>query len=635
MRSSAQGIGMTAEFGVFALIIALLASLLQGAYLLPVAPLRAALLPCLAGLSHLRALFVLLAFAVLITLRLDSDFTVENVIIHSNLSLPTLYKIVGTWGNHEGSLLLWAALLSLFSAVFAGFRAPADGRYALAAQGCIMAGFLLFMLATSSPFIRHFPPPVDGQALNPLLQDVALSLHPPMLYAGYVGFAIVFSLAVAALFEGRMSREWAQAAHPWILLSWSSLTFGIGLGSWWAYRVLGWGGWWFWDPVENCSLLPWLCGTALLHANIVLKKRGLLAQWVALLAILTFGLSLLGTFLVRSGVLTSVHSFASDPGRGIFILLYITFIIGGALLLFSLRAGKVASGGGMALLSREGLIVVNNMFVLCACATVLLGTLYPMFMDIAGQGAITVGAPYFNATFLPLMAIPLLFAGLTPFLPWQKASGKQVLQGLVPAALGSAAAAILVLAFAHTERALAILGFGIAAWLATSSVKWVWRVRSVRGTLGVFTAHFGAAVLVAGITGMSLWKEEHQQAMAQGDVLHAAGLEIKYVRSLQLKGENYQARQTYLDIMDGQHQVIGHIHPEYRTYDIRNMTISQPAIAFLPMADLYVVVGEKIKDEDKLAVRVYYNPMIRLIWAGFMLMALGGVFAIIQRMRRI
>jgi len=354
--------------------------------------------------------------------------------------MPLLYKITGTWGNHEGSMLLWAWVMAMFGWWLA-FQRSSDEQtnqirdLALIVQSILLAGVLIFILFTSNPFVRIFPPPPDGLALNPLLQDIALAMHPPMLYLGYVGFSVVFSLAVALMLlpekQSVDMRRWAQMAHPWIMVSWATLTLGIGLGSWWAYRELGWGGWWFWDPVENASLMPWLSATALLHSNLVLKKRGLLAPWVVLLAILTFGLSLLGTFLVRSGALTSVHSFANDPARGLYILAYIAVVMGAALALYALRGQRLQASETMAPVSREGMIVINNLFILTACATVVLGTMYPLVAEWISGARLTVGAPYFNATFLPIMSIALLFAALVPFMPWKKANIRESLKRCV------------------------------------------------------------------------------------------------------------------------------------------------------------------------------------------------------------
>ncbi len=620
---------MIAESGVFFLILALLLALLQSAYLLPFSVPRnfaAAISPVC---TCLQALFITLALAALIVLRLDSDFSVANVVAHSNLSLPTLYKIVGTWGNHEGSMLLWVFVLAVFGALLA------DGRetvklYAVSIQSCLCAGFLAFILCTSNPFARVFPPVADGEALNPLLQDIGLAMHPPLLYLGYVGFSIVFSLAVAALIQGNAGRKWAEIAHPWIMVSWSALTIGIGLGSWWAYRELGWGGWWFWDPVENASLLPWLAGTALLHSNIVLKKRGLLSQWVILLAIITFALSLLGTFLVRSGAITSVHSFASDPARGIFILAYIFVTVGGALFLYGLRAARLASTEHMLPLSREGLIVINNLFILSACATVLLGTLYPIFAELISGERITVGPPFFQSTFIPLMAIPLIFAAITPFMAWKKASVNSAFIALRPAMLATVASIFIVLAFANTKIMAAVCGFSLASWLAAGSLQWIIGAKGRSGRYSVFLGHIGAACIVVGITASGLWKEEAQTMAANGDSLKIAGYNVAFIGSSDIKGENFSAKKAELRIAGAGGEIITSLFPEYRTYDINANNTSETAIYYSWAGDLYSVIGAGGKD-GKTTLRLYFQPMINLIWLGFVLMALGGITGLLAK----
>ncbi len=613
---------MIAEFGVFFLIISMLLALLQSTYLLPFSALRNIIAATSSICAWLQALFIALALAALVTLRLDSDFSVANVVAHSNLSLPTLYKIVGSWGNHEGSMLLWVLVLAIFGALLAGREEIK--LYAVAVQSVLCCGFLAFILSTSNPFVRIFPPTADGQALNPLLQDIGLAMHPPLLYIGYVGFSIVFSLGVAALVRGHAGRHWATLAHPWIMASWGALTIGIGLGSWWAYRELGWGGWWFWDPVENASLLPWLAGTALFHSNIVLKKRGLLGQWVILLSIITFALSLLGTFLVRSGAITSVHSFASDPARGVFILAYIFISVGSALFLYSIRAARIASEGRMLPLSREGLIVINNLFILSACATVLLGTLYPIFAELISGERITVGPPFFQSTFIPLMAIPLIFAAITPFAAWKKASLYTALRALLPAMIAAIAAAFIVLAFAHTKIVAAVCGFALAAWLTVGSLQWVMGARGKSGRYSVFLGHIGAACIVIGITASGLWKEEAQTLAANGDSLKIAGYTVIYNGSVDIKGDNFGAKKAELKITGADGKEITRLFPEYRTYDINSNNTSEAAIYYSLAGDLYSVIGAGGKD-GKTTLRLYFQPMINLIWLGFVLMAMAGI----------
>ncbi len=617
-----------AELGTWCLVAALMVALMQAAYLLPA--LRNALSKTLPVAAWLQALLVAGAFFALMNLRVDSDFSVANVAEHSNLSLPLLYKISGTWGNHEGSMLLWTLVLSGFGLALACGRKrdEALSALAIAVQSLLAAGVLLFVLFTSNPFARLFPPPMDGKALNPLLQDIALAIHPPLLYLGYVGFSIVFSLAVAALIRGEAGRVWAVFIHPWILAAWSALTLGVGLGSWWAYRELGWGGWWFWDPVENASLLPWLAGTALLHSNIVLKKRGMLQSWVILLAILTFGLSLLGTFLVRSGALTSVHSFASDPARGLFIMGYIVVAVGGALLLYALRVQKLETRGGMLPVSREGMIVLNNLFLLTACATVLLGTVYPLLAETFGSEKITVGAPYFNATFLPLMAAPLLLMGFAVLMPWQRGRWRQVFIKARPAFMALAAAGLLALAFSHNHAVTAAAGFGLAAWIVVSSVLF-YRHSSVKG-LPVLLAHLGVAFLVVGITGAGLWKTEEERLMAEGDKMQVGAYDLTLNRQEKTRGPNY-------DILAGEFTLtqdgreIDFLFPEYRLYDIRKTGTSEAAIRASGLDDTYVVIGQSPPGEERLAVRAYHVPLIGAVWLGCLLMAAGGIAACLRK----
>ncbi len=626
---------MIPEFGVFFVIVALLAAGMQAAFLLPATGLKQLLRPCLPSAAWVQALAVCLAFAILVQLRLDSDFSVMNVVQHSNLSLPTLYKIVGTWGNHEGSMLLWVLVLAVFGACVA-LRMPEGAEVqplAVAVQAALSVGVLLFILFTSNPFARVFPPMVDGEALNPLLQDMALAMHPPLLYLGYVGFSIVFSFSAAALLLGRLDDGWAKMVHPWILISWSSLTLGIGLGSWWAYRVLGWGGFWFWDPVENASLLPWLSGTALLHSNVVLMKRRMLASWVLLLSILTFGLSLLGTFLVRSGLLISVHSFASDPERGTFIMIYIILALGGALLLYGLRAHRLVPQvrDGMLPLSREGMILINNLFLLTACATVFLGTTYPVVVEWMEGAKLTVGPPYYNITFLPLMAVPLVFAGLTPFMPWQRAEMRKVLRKARPAGMAALAAAALVLAAGAQGVLMSAIGIGLSAWLMVCSVQWLRSAGMRAVSMPVFLGHFGAAVAVAGVTGASLWMKEAELSMAQGDTVTVAGYRLSYTGEKALDAPNYHGRAVTFRVDDGGGRELTTLSPEYRIYDIRQTATSVADIRSTLWYDLYAVIGESSADGKTTAVRIYFRPLMCLFWAGFIVMAAGGVTRLLRR----
>ena len=622
---------MTAELGTFLLCFCLGLSLFQALPLLPSPGLKKFSAAAHPQSHWLLALLLVLCLLLLITLRLDDDFSVLNVAQHSNIHLPLLYKITGAWGNHEGSMLLFAGVMALFGLGLALQKNPAHGEskpLALAVQSLMTGAVLLFILFTSNPFERQFPPPADGQMLNPLLQDVGLALHPPMLYLGYVGFSLVFSLAVGAMLSPPADmRRWAAAAHPFILAAWSTLTLGIGLGSWWAYRELGWGGWWFWDPVENASLMPWLAGTALLHANIVLKKRGLLAPWVLLLSIITFGLSLLGTFLVRSGALTSVHGFASDPARGLFILAFLALGLGVALTLFALKAPQFSSKESALPASREGMILINNMFVLCACASVLLGTLYPLFLEWMNGQKITVGPAFFNIAFLPLMALPLVFAGLAPFLAWKNASFSQALKRAWPSLAACGAGLLLVLALVAKPGALALAGFGLATWLAASSLQWLLRARGVRGALGVAVAHLGVAVLVAGITGASLWKQEIERPLAVGETLTVAGYTLSFEREWQETTPLYQSKHAEFTLRASDGSFLARLHPQYRRYGKGGMNTHEVAAFHDAWFDIHVIIGDASPDGKQSAARAYYTPLIGCIWLGCVLMTLGGLLA--------
>lgn len=628
---------MTAEIGVFLLILALGLSAFQASSLFLSTRMKETLSACLPIAIWLQTLLIACAFSLLMLLRIESDFSVTNVAQHSNRSLPLLYKIAGTWGNHEGSMLLWVLVLSAFGlAISTSSIHETMKRVTVSIQAALATGVLAFILFTSNPFARQFPPAMDGETLNPVLQDIALALHPPMLYVGYVGFSIVFSLAVAALLTGTSPRECARIARPWILIAWTALTFGIGLGSWWAYRELGWGGFWFWDPVENASLLPWLAGTALLHSSIVLEKRGQLASWVILLSILTFGLSLLGTFLVRSGALISVHSFASDPARGLFILLYMVVAIGSGLLLFALRSSREKTTESFTPVSREGMIVFNNLFLLSACAVVATGTLYPLLAEWISGEKLTIGAPYFNATFIPLMAFPVLFAGLAPLMPWNQANLYKTIRKALPALIAASIGGIIALASIHPKGVYTILGTALSLWLLVASVQWLlrsWKTAPRAYTMGVFLAHAGVAVFIAGITGTGGLQQETNHITTLHDTLEIAGYQLRYTEDEQVRGANFDAHRITLQV-EKEGAPITTLTPEYRRYDIRGTATSEAAIYSTLTGDLYAVIGES--QNKKTAVRLYYNPLVNAIWAGVLLMAAGGIAALyhLQQKRR-
>lgn len=623
---------MTAEFGLFCLIITFCISLLQSSYFVG-SKFSQAIASIMPAANWLMAFAVTLSLASLVLLRVESDFSVANVVTHSNLTLPMLYKVVGTWGNHEGSMLVWLLIMVVFAALLAQ-RIAYDRAVvvpALAVQSMLIAGTCGFILFTSNPFARVFPPPVDGRALNPLLQDIGLAIHPPVLYLGYVGFSIVFSLAVGALIAGKAGSAWGRLVHPWIVFSWAALTAGIGLGSWWAYRELGWGGWWFWDPVENASLLPWLVGIALMHSNIVLIKRSSMARWVVLLAILTFAMSMIGTFLVRSGALTSVHSFANDPARGLYILAFIVVSVGAALVVYAIRAGVLDSENGASPFSREGMMVVNNVFLLCACGIVLLGTIYPLIADWLGMRALSVGAPYYNATVLPLMVLPVICAAMAPHLSWQKAFARQLRQ-LIPALMAMLVALLLVLAYAKTHIVWAMIGFGLAAWLGFASMMILLRKKKAV-VWPVAIAHFGVALLIAGITAEGLWKTSKETWMQQGQTIHVAGYTLTLNEVAQQQRSNHEAAVAYFDLTKDE-QVIRQLAPEYRRYAIRDVTTSESSIHAGLWGDFYTVIGEQSEDKKRISTRIYYVPLISFIWLGFAFMALGAIVSFCRSKKR-
>jgi len=641
------------ELGHFALALALPVALTQAivpllgaqrsnASWMAVAPAAAMAQLALIGFS----------FAALTHAFIVSDFSVVNVFENSHTAKPMLYKISGVWGNHEGSLLLWVTILAVFGASVAAFGAnlpPALKARALAVQAMITSGFLMFILFTSNPFLRIDPAPVEGQGLNPLLQDPGLAFHPPMLYLGYVGFSMAFSFAVAALIEGRVDAAWARWVRPWTLAAWTFLTLGIGLGSWWAYYELGWGGWWFWDPVENASFIPWLTGTALLHSAIVVEKREALKSWTILLAIITFSLSLLGTFLVRSGILTSVHAFAADPTRGVFVLMLLAVAIGGSLTLYAVRAPSLDGGGLFAPISREGGLLINNLLLTTAGATVLLGTLYPLITDALEVGKISVGAPYFNGVFVPLMTPLVIMAGIGPFLAWKRGDLPGVLSRLKVAAAGAAIAAAIT--YLNSGGSLidigAAGGMALAAWLALAVIiEWAERVKLgsantwnrmkglPRAAYGMSLAHFGLAVAIAGITASTAWKEEHIQTLAPGQAIEMQGTRFTFEGAEMIDGPNYQAiRGTFTLSRSG--VAFATLTPERRSYPQPPQVTTEAAIHTTFMSDLYAVIGDPVGADGAFVTRIYYEPMVPWIWYGVLLMAFGGLISLSDRRYRV
>ncbi len=643
---------MIVELGHFALILAACLALLQSIVPLYGASKNHAGLMAV-GQSAAVAQFVLiaLAFAVLVNAYVTSDFSVVNVVENNHSAKPMLYKITGVWSNHEGSMLLWVLILSLFGAAvaLAGDNLPPGLRArVLAIQGMIGVGFLTFILFTSNPFLRVSPAPLDGQGMNPVLQDPGLAFHPPFLYLGYVGFSVTFSFAVAALIEGRVDAAWARWVRPWALAAWCALTIGIAMGSWWAYYTLGWGGWWFWDPVENASFMPWLVGTALLHSAIVVEKRDALKSWTILLAIITFSLSLVGTFLVRSGVLTSVHAFAVDPARGAFILVLLVLAIGGSLTLYAVRAPSMASGGIFAPISREGALVLNNVLLTTAAATVFLGTLYPLFLDVVNGPKVSVGFPFFNRTFVPLMIPVALAVAAGPLLAWKRGDLRAALQRLWFAFFATLAVVLIGLYLAGFKPVLAILGLGLATWVGFGSLcEWAERVKLFRipfgeswrraihlprASYGMTIAHIGFAVSIAGIAA-SAFETERIELVHPGETLQVAGFNLLFKGTEKVPGPNYIADRATIEVRQNG-ATIAVLHPERRFFTLQQMTTGVTAIRSNFMADLYVALGDP-DDKGGATLRAYWKPLVPWIWIGAVFMALGGLLSLSDRRWRV
>ncbi|ACL59044.1 heme lyase CcmF/NrfE family subunit [Methylobacterium nodulans] len=642
---------MLIEAGHYALALALALSLAQA--VMPVWAARTGD-PVLRGVAVPAALasFVCIAFAfgALTFAHVTSDFSVLNVFENSHALKPMVYKISGVWGNHEGSMLLWVLILALFGAIVALARdsVPATLRAnTLGVQATITFVFLLFILTTSNPFARLNPAPVEGRDLNPILQDPGLAIHPPLLYLGYVGFSITFAFAIAALIEGRLDAVWARAVRPWTLLAWCFLTVGIAMGSYWAYYELGWGGWWFWDPVENASLMPWLAGTALIHSTIVMEKRDALKVWTVLLAILTFSLSLLGTFLVRSGVLTSVHTFATDPARGTFILAILVLFIGGSLTLFAWRAPSLRQGGLFAPISREGALVLNNLFLSAACATVLVGTLYPLVLESLTAEKISVGAPFFNLTFLPLV-VPLLLA--VPFgqtLAWKRGDLIAAAQRLLVGVAAGILAVLGLLAIRAGGPVAAPLGVGLGTYLVVGAVMEI-VTRAKGGSLGLSLrratglprsawgtalAHAGVGLTVIGIAAQA-WSVEALATVPRGGTLTAGPYTATLTGVVPRTGPNYTETVAQLAIRGSDGALEGRLEPGKRFYGTRNMAVSEASLLTLGLGQVYASVGESQPD-GALGIRLYYKPLVLLIWLGAVVMALGGGLSLTDRRFRI
>ncbi len=645
---------MIVETGHFALVMALVVALVQATLpLIGAQRGNEAWMAMARPAAIAQMLFVSVSFGCLTYAYLTSDFSVLNVVNNSHSAKPLIYKISGVWGNHEGSMLLWVLILAVFGAAVAVFGAnlpPTLKARVLGVQALVSVGFFLFVLFTSNPFERILPAPPDGHGLNPLLQDPGLAIHPPFLYLGYVGFSIAFSFAIAALIEGRVDAAWARWVRPWTLAAWMFLTAGIGLGSWWAYYELGWGGWWFWDPVENASFLPWLSGTALLHSAVVVEKRDTLKGWTVFLAIVTFSLSLLGAFLVRSGVLTSVHAFATDPARGVFILVLLLIVIGGSFALFAWRGPSLKASGLFLPVSREGSLLLNNLLLTTAAAVVLLGTLYPLFLDAIGGGKVSVGAPFFNAVFVPLM-VPLLVAmAIGPLLPWKRGDLVAIFWR-VQLVLGLTGAAVfLTWVFAADGPMFALLGMGLAAWLAVGTLFEIGertrlfrasmaesgrRLRRVsRAAWGMTAAHFGVAVLVAGITASSAWTVESIQTMRPGETVQIAGYDFTFEGARDTRGPNYEAvTGTFTVTRDERPFTV--LRPERRVYPVEGQQTTEAAIRSTFLGDLYAVIGEAEGADGAFVTRLYFNPLVPWIWAGLVIMCIGGVVSLSDRRHRV
>ena len=639
---------MIPEIGQFALTIALLLALTQATFpLIGASRGNRTWIALAVPAGQAQFIFVTIAFGCLAYSFITNDFSVLNVATNSNSQLPLHYRLAATWGSHEGSLLLWALMLAVWTAAVSLFSRHLPEEMVarvIGVMGFISFGFLLFMLLTSNPFARLFPVPPDGRDLNPLLQDPGMVVHPPMLYMGYVGFSVAFAFAIAALIGGRLDATWARWSRPWTTVAWMFLTCGIALGSFWAYYELGWGGWWFWDPVENASFMPWLVGTALIHSLAVSEKRGGFKSWTVLLAIAAFSLSLLGTFLVRSGVLTSVHAFASDPKRGVFILVFLVIVIGGSLVLYAIRARQVGLGGKFDLLSRESFLLSNNVLLTVAAAAVLLGTLYPLIVETFGGGTLSVGPPYFNLVFVPLMAPAVFLMGIGPMARWKKARLPDLVTRLRWAFVISVLSAVVLPFLFGQWKWLVSVGLMLAIWIVATVVVNVWeRVRITSGQLttfqklrtqsrsyyGMHVAHLGIAVFIVGVTMVTGYQLEQDIRMKRGDTVQAGGYEFKFNGTTNVTGPNYVAARAEV-IVSRNGKEIERMYPEKRNYSARGDVMTETAIDSGIFRDLYVSLGEPVGD-GAWSVRVYYKPFVGWIWGGAVLMALGGGLAVSDR----
>ena len=634
---------MLAEIGQILLLISLGLGLLQGVFgIWGAHRLNGRMMSFADRSAQVQAVFLVSAFVILMLLFLASDFSVKLVAAHSHTDKPWLYKLSGTWGNHEGSMLLWVMIVALFGGAMSVFgqSLPSSLRArAIGVQGLLGTGFLGFLVFTSNPFERLSPIPMNGSGLNPLLQDPGLAFHPPFLYLGYVGFSVAFSFAIAALLEGRVDALWARFVRPWVLAAWSFLTIGIALGSLWAYYELGWGGWWFWDPVENVSLMPWLAGTALLHSTLVVEKRNTFMNWTLLLAITTFSLSLIGTFIVRSGVLTSVHAFAVDPERGVYLLGLLGAATGGALVLYAIRASKIASTTTFDAVSREGSLVLNNLLLCAATATVFIGTFYPLIMEALTGEKLTVGPPFFNKTFAPMMIGLVLFMSFGPLLKWRMDDPKRIIKpliimviaavilGALTMVLGKALWGALSMALAMALFIGALLSFGEKARFGRIPLADSFRLmtRLPAAAFGFLLGHVGLAVTIVGITGMSVWALEDQFTLNPGEVERFGQYEIMLVDVSESEGQNYVRQYAQLNISRNGEEIV-QMFPERRFYPVEQNMTTEAELAVYPLETLYSAIGEIT--ETGLQIRFYIHPFVSWIWVGAIIMALGGFISL-------
>jgi cytochrome c-type biogenesis protein CcmF len=627
---------MIPEFAHYALILALCLALIQSIVPLWGAQTNRVLWMQTARFTSIgQVTFISFAFFALAYAFVSNDFSVAYVAQNSHTQLPFIYRFCAVWGAHEGSLLLWVFILSIWMAAIAIFsqQLPLDIiSRVLAVLGMISTGFLLFLLTTSNPFLRYLPNfPSNGQDLNPLLQDPGLVSHPPMLYTGYVGFSVVFAFAIAALISGRFDSAWARWSKPWTVLAWCFLTLGIVLGSWWAYRELGWGGWWFWDPVENASFLPWLSGTALLHSLAVTEKRDAFKAWTALLAICTFSLSLMGTFIVRSGVLVSVHAFAVDSQRGIFVLIFLSLVVGGSLLLYAWRAQSIRNEIKFSLYSRETLLLTNNVLLMVMMLSVLLGTLYPLIIDALGLDKISVGPPYFNTIFIPLMSILLAFMGLAASSRWQKTDYLQTKKTLWLNLITAVFFAVALILF-YTKRidAAVLLGLCLAFWVVLPTLQMLFKYKRLsRPQYAMIIAHLGLAISVMGVVLTSHYSIQRELRMTPGEVALVGPYQFKFLGTRDLVGPNYSGVEAGILISRG-NKVLELLRPEQRIYQVQRMALAKTAITRNLFRDLYVALGEAL-DHNAWSLRIYYKPFVCWIWWGGLLMVCGGLLAVINR----